>query len=89
MVSDPSCPDRVPADRVPWFPEWPWSDQSLQGVDGLKEFVLDSASIQRGLQVMADECPHFWKEFMDENEDFVTINIFGQCVVYGGLEFPY
>lgn len=53
--------------------------------DGEKtiQFVLDIPAIQKGLEVMANKYPKHWIDFILENEDAITCDVFGQCVVYG------
>jgi hypothetical protein len=50
---------------------------------GEKDFVLDIEAIRRGLQVMATKYRKHWNDFVDENDDANTADIFGQCCVYG------
>lgn len=51
------------------------------------EFTLDCDSIKKGLQVMADMHPDHWADVITENDDAITADIFGQCVVYGEVLF--
>lgn len=50
---------------------------------GEKDFVLDIEAIRRGLQIMATKYCKHWNDFVNENDDANTADIFGQCCVYG------
>lgn len=51
--------------------------------DAEKDFVLDCDAILLGLQVMADDYSDHWNDFLNQNDDANTADIFGQCCVYG------
>jgi hypothetical protein len=56
--------------------------------DEEKEYDLNISTLRDGLQRMADKYPHHWKDFLDENEDAGTGDVFLQLclfneVVYG------
>ena len=48
---------------------------------------LDLAAIQRGLQVMAEEYPRHFGNFMDEADDATTADVFLQCCLFGKLVY--
>lgn len=53
-----------------------------------KKYILNRASIQKGLQVMAEKFPRHFNDFVTENDDAITGDVFLQCclledVVYG------
>lgn len=45
--------------------------------------VLDLAAVQRGLQLLADKYPAHWSDFMQENEDAITGDLFLQLALFG------
>ena len=49
--------------------------------------ILSRDSIRRGLQTMADKYPRHWSDFVRENEDAITGDVFVQCVVFGEVVF--
>lgn len=53
-----------------------------------KELILDIKAIEEGLQIMADEEPRHFADFLQENDDAITGDVFLQCcllkeVIYG------
>jgi len=46
---------------------------------------LDLASIQRGLELMATKFPRHWGDFLAENDDAETGDVFLQCCLFGEL----
>lgn len=60
------------ADSVPEHPQ-PW--------------ILNRESLERGLQVMADKYPHHYANFVQENEDAETGDVYLQCCVLGEIVF--
>lgn len=51
--------------------------------DDGKEYSLDTAAIEIGLRVMAQKYPGHFSDFMRENEDAETGDVFIQCCVLG------
>jgi hypothetical protein len=49
--------------------------------------LLDWASLQRGLAVMAEKYPHHFADFIEGAEDAETSDVFVQCAVLGGIVF--
>jgi hypothetical protein len=54
-----------------------------EGEDGF----LDRESIQKGLQVMAERYPKHFADFIAENDDGDTGDVFLQCAVLGQLVY--
>lgn len=54
---------------------------------GTKEVRLDKAAIEKALQAMATKCPGHFADFMDDNADAVTGDVFLQMAVYGDVIF--
>ena len=48
---------------------------------------LDLDSITKGLRTMQDKYPRHWADFLKENEDADTGDVFLQCCVLGGLTY--
>ena len=48
-----------------------------------KEYILDREALRRGVEVMAKDFPSHWADFINENDDAVTGDVFVQCCVFG------
>lgn len=48
---------------------------------------LDWPAMQKGLQIMADKYPAHYRNFIEENDDAETSDVFLQCAVFGELVF--
>lgn len=59
------------------------SDQ--EGV--MPDKILDKAAILRGLTIMAEKWPKPFADFMTENDDAETGDVFLQCALYGEVIF--
>lgn len=46
-------------------------------------FNIDPKTIAEGLKVMAQKYPKAWADFMNENDDAETGDIFLQCICFG------
>lgn len=55
----------------------------MEGDDEKKLYRLDLKAIKRGLQVMASNEPKHWGDFMSENDDAITGDVFLQCCLFG------
>lgn len=87
------------ADEGPWpLAEWrhqlpargSWvrlSDSTGEGWPEAPTSTLDGKALERGLQVMADKYPKHWSDFIAENEDSDTGNVFVQCCIFGEVVF--
>jgi len=49
--------------------------------------LLDLGTIRFGLQTMADRYPRHWQDFIDDNEDAATGDVFLQCCLWGEVVF--
>lgn len=48
-----------------------------------KEIVkLDRKSLEKGLQIMQEKYPHHWADFIAENDDAITADVYVQCCVF-------
>lgn len=48
-----------------------------------KRYRLNLDSIQRGLNTFAEKYPRHYGDFLDENEDITTADVFVQCCIFG------
>jgi hypothetical protein len=48
-----------------------------------KHAILNLESIRKGLQIMAEKYPNHFGDFIAENEDATTGDVFLQCACYG------
>ncbi len=56
-------------------------------LDAMLPAVLDRKAIERGLQVMARDCPQHFADTMNESGDATTGDVFLQCCLYGEIIF--
>ena len=49
--------------------------------------LLDRAALERGAQVMAEKYPKHFADWMSENDDADTGDVFLQCCLFGDLVF--
>lgn len=52
-----------------------------------KPLVLDRAAIERGLKIMATKYPRHFSDFLIENYDMFTGDVFVQCCLLGSVEY--
>jgi hypothetical protein len=45
------------------------------------------AAIKSGLKVMAEKYPHHWQDFVSENDDAITGDVFLQCCLFGEIVY--
>lgn len=55
----------------------------IEHEDEAKRHVLDKAALERGIQAMAEKFPSHFSDFMNENDDAITGDVFVQCCVFG------
>jgi hypothetical protein len=53
----------------------------------MPDALLDLGTIRNGLQVMAYKYPKHWHDFINDNEDATTGDVFLQCCLYGEVVF--
>jgi hypothetical protein len=56
-------------------------------VNGKTTFKLDRKALERGLKVMAEVAPRHFANFIEENEDAETGDVFIQCALFGEIVF--
>lgn len=54
-------------------------------INGSKRWKLDKHAIQRGLDVMREKYPRHFGDFLAENDDADTGDVFLQCCLFGEL----
>jgi hypothetical protein len=85
--------DLTPAlDMDQIFPhiDYPLSDDGaviLRAMDDSKDLVLDREAVERGLKVMATKYERHWANFIRQNDDAITGDVFLQCCVLGELVY--
>lgn len=62
-------------------------DEPGQSDQKYDKLVLDRAAIQRGLTLMAEKCPKHWADFIDENYDSNTGDVFIQLCLLGDVVY--
>lgn len=61
--------------------------EDLDNEDNNVEVRLDKAAIEKALQAMATKYPGHFADFMDDNSDAITGDVFLQMAVYGDIIF--
>jgi hypothetical protein len=49
--------------------------------------ILDLGSVERGLRVMLEKYPRHFGDFISENEDAETGDVFLQCSLFGKIQY--
>lgn len=79
----------LPTASVTYRWEYPMTDGALLFKDieanNGEIYTLDLGAVQRGLQVMAHDYPRHWADFLNENEDSITADVFLQCALFGSV----
>lgn len=52
-----------------------------------KQLNLDGTAIMEGLKIMAEKYPRHFSDFLNENEDAVTGDVFVQCCLFGEIVY--
>jgi len=55
--------------------------------DDPADLVLDREAVDRGLRLMAEKYPKHWADFISENEDAITGDVFVQCALLGEIVY--
>ena len=93
MKVERSAKDKV--EKTP-YPELPWSEGSSLTIwdhdeeptlNGTPFMVLSPEVMTAGLKTMAANYPKAFQDFLDENDDADTSDIFLQCCVFGKVIF--
>ena len=54
-------------------------------INGQSRWVLDGASIYYGLKIMAEKYPKHFGDFIADNDDAITGDVFLQCCLFGEM----
>lgn len=74
--------------RIYPFADYPLNDGKVVITHGVEEKVtLTKSKIKRGLNAMAKQYPRHMNDFLDENMDADTADVFLQCCVFGRLVY--
>jgi hypothetical protein len=63
------------------------TDEGEMNKEGNDKHILNLESIKKGLQVMATKYPSHFNDFMQENDDACTGDVFLQCCLFGEVIF--
>ena len=63
------------------------TDEGELNEEGSDKHTLNLKSIEKGLQVMARKYPSHFNDFMQENDDACTGDVFLQCCLFGEVIF--
>lgn len=50
-------------------------------------YVLGLKEITKGLEIMAEKYPKHWADFMQDNDDAITADVFIQCCIFGEVVY--
>ena len=64
-----------------------WRNLAQQKEGKPRKPILNPQSIQTGLRIMAEKHKSHFGDFMSENDDAVTADVFLQCCLFGELVF--
>lgn len=61
---------------------------TIKDIDGdMPNKILDYKALEKGLQILADKYPTNFADFISENDDAITGDVFLQCALYGEVIF--
>ncbi len=60
---------------------------TLRDMETDKDHRITRADIEKGLKIFADEYPSHFADWIDENDDATTGDVFLQCVVLGEVVY--
>lgn len=92
----PACP--VPTGTGPWYSQaefWDGPFQIAVTFDGPNDeegsrasgAVIGAAEVQAGITKMANDYPSHWGDFISDNYDAVTADVWWQCCVLGDIVY--
>lgn len=50
-----------------------------------KEYTLNLEALQKGMKIMAEKYPHHFSDFLADNDDSTTGDVFLQCALFGEI----
>ncbi len=75
-----------PAQLIPTYPGCAVIFTVTEEDDG-KEYRLDREALERGLRIMAEKYPRHWTNFVQENDDAETGDVYLQCCLFGEIVY--
>lgn len=70
-----------------WHIEVPFDEGGalvIEDIEGdMPDKILDLKSMKKGIRTMARKYPRHFGDFIDENDDAITADVFLQCCLYG------
>lgn len=80
-------PSRWPMYDYPLLPGGEVSFKADDGSGEVKTYKLNLETLTNGLALMAEKCPHQFANFMQENEDAGTGDVFVQLCCFGEVVY--
>jgi hypothetical protein len=62
-------------------------DKEEEDKDNRVKHRLDLNSLERGAQIFAEKYPRHFADFMNENDDAITGDVFLQCCLFGEIVY--
>lgn len=59
----------------------------IEVIDDETQHILNREKLQKGLQTMSSKYPYHWKNFLSEDEDASTGDVFIQCCLFDEIVF--
>ena len=87
---------KTPAEVVPngvvvySHPEFWAGDFEIEfkdGEDDDKSHTITPEVLKKGIQVMAEKAPRHFRDWMQENDDAETSDVFLQCILFGEIVY--
>ena len=90
FITPPAVTVRSDEDRVYRHLDYPLNDGGALEIANTEDpslgvKTLDRASIERGLALMGTKYPQHMADFLQENDDATTGDVFLQCCLYGEI----
>ncbi len=60
-------------------------EECVGDVNAGREFRLNLDSVAKGAQIMSEKYPRHWGDFLSENDDAETGDVFLQCCLFGDI----
>jgi hypothetical protein len=55
--------------------------------ENAETYRLDLIALQKGVQVMSEKYPHHFSDFVNQNDDAETSDVFLQCCLFGEIVY--
>lgn len=79
-----------PEKAAHWYHDYPLNPGGgliFRVYEDTETYILDLASIEKGLEILQERYPHYWRDIEDENADAYTGDAFLQCALFGELVY--